>query len=306
MRKQQKPFFENLFGEATPAKRAGLAFSFSALLAPILALVITVILFLFNAKGYEGKDWYAYVNFLLPQLVFALVAFAGLSYTKTPLKEFATSQKCKPKYFLIALFLQIGLLCLSQLNTWFLEILGEIGYQDAGISLPSMDGFGFFGVLFVVGVLPAIFEEIFFRGILIEGLRCFKNVWAVLVCGALFALYHQNPAQTLYQFCCGACFALIAIRSGSILPTVFSHFLNNAFILIVTKCGITAFSKTALWIIMPISAVCLLGTLGYLIFADKQLEKTTDVSQQKVFFRYALIGIAVCALSWLMVLLAGI
>ena len=134
MKKQKNVFFEKLFGDSTPAKRAGIAFSVSALLAPIFALMITVVLLLFGAKAYEGKDWYAYINFLLPQLVFAFIAFLCLSQSKRPVKDVVKSQRCPTKYFLIALLLQIGLLCLSQLNTCFLQLLGKIGYQDAGIA----------------------------------------------------------------------------------------------------------------------------------------------------------------------------
>lgn len=304
--KRKDSLLQNIFQGATDSKLAGASFSLSAILAPILALVVTVVLLLFGVKDYEGKDWYLYLNFLLPQLTFFIVLFACFSIKKASFKSCVYSQKCHPKYFLIALIMQFGLLSLSELNTWFLTLLGEIGYVDVGISLPSMDGFGFVGVLLVVGVLPALFEEIFFRGVLLSGLQAFKTVWAVLLCGALFSLYHQNPAQTIYQFCCGACFALVALRSGSVLPTILSHFANNAFILILTKYGISGFSTTTLWWLMPISAVCLLLSLAYLIFMDKSHKKERNKEEKKTFFRYAGIGIAVCALSWIMVLFSGI
>ena len=228
------------------------------------------------------------------------------------------SLKGSPKYILLGITMQIGLLCLSELNTLFLQLLGYFGYVSAEILLPSMEGVGFVGVLFVVGVLPAVFEEVLFRGILLGGLKSFRPVYAVLLCGGLFALFHQNPAQTLYQFCCGAAFALVALKAGSILPTMLAHFFNNALILILQKFGVNAFPVPAFWAIMITSVLCLVGTLVYLLAFDKKNKDNErvhskskdgkdleDKREKKRFFLTASVGIAVCALTWLGVLIAG-
>ncbi|MBQ8685085.1 MAG: CPBP family intramembrane metalloprotease [Clostridia bacterium] len=313
--KEPKPqdgaLFKRVLGAATPSKASGVAFSFAAVLPVLLSLVFLIVITatgLTEKTGYETSDWYLYVSYLLPQLSFALVAIWYLSYTKTPVKEAVRAQKCHPKYFLIALLLQIGLFSLSELNGLFLELLSRFGYTDGGILLPSMDGFGFIGVLLVVAVFPAVFEEIMFRGVLLNGLRSFKSVGAILLCGGLFSLYHQNPAQTLYQFCCGAAFAFVALRAGSILPTMLAHFINNATILILTRLGINGFSTPAFIAIVAVSAVCLVLSLGYLIFLDKKQkgEKNEDKGEQKRFFLCAAVGIAACALSWLLVLFTGL
>ena len=167
-----------------------------------------------------------------------------------------------------------------------------------------MDGLGFVGVLFTVAVLPAVFEEILFRGVLLDGLKSFGRWGAVLLCGALFSLYHQNPAQTLYQFCCGVAFALVAIRAGSVLPTVVSHFLNNACILLLTKYGVTEFASPTKWLVFSISAVCLVVALVWLLFGT-QKEERADAQEKKRFFVCASVGIAVCALTWFLTLLSG-
>ena len=308
--------FGGFFGEMTTAKASGLAFSLSAFLPAILSflfLFVIAALGFTKTEGYEHSDWYLYAAYTIPQLSFALVALVYLRTQNTPVKTALKKQKCKLKYFALALLLQIGLFSLSELNGLFLEFLKRFGYQDSGIELPSMDGVGFFGVLFVVAVLPAVFEEIFFRGVLLEGLKHFSTAKTVLLCGALFSLYHQNPAQTAYQFCCGAAFALVAIRSGSILPTVLAHFFNNALILILTKFSITQFPLPALVAILTVSAFCLVTSLAYLIFIDKNPTQSEDKSEpqielkseRKSFWRAASAGIALCALTWFFNLLGG-
>ncbi|MBR2340924.1 MAG: CPBP family intramembrane metalloprotease [Clostridia bacterium] len=297
-----------LFKELSPVQASGLSYSLSVIFS-ILSVFIFIIaigaLGLIN-EGYTEKDWYLYSSFLLPQLCFALLTFLYIKAKKTTVKEL--SRLPSPRYFLLAIVLQIGLLSLAELNTWFLELLKIVGYESEGPTIPSLDGFGFVGVLFVVALLPAIFEEIFFRGILLKGLKQFGELSAILLCGALFSLYHKNPAQTVYQFICGAAFAFVVIRSGSILPTVVSHFLNNAWIITMEK-----FHWTLDAIYLPfliVSILCLGLSVVYLFFFDKKdlKESVTNCAKKKDwkdFFLFASIGIAVCALTWLVNLFAG-
>ena len=298
-----------LLGEPTQASASGIAFSLAAVLPNVLSLIFLIAI---GSGDYTKTDWYLYVSYLLPQTAFAITIIWFLYYSKTPLKKAVQSQKCKLRYFILAFILQVGLLFLSELNALFLSFLGNLGYEDAGIRLPFMDGFGFVGVLLVVAVLPAVFEEIMFRGVLLNGLKSFGKVGSVLLCGALFALYHQNPAQTLYQFCCGAAFALIAVRSGSVLPTMLSHFFNNALILVLTKFGVESFSAPVFLSIMIASPICLIASLVWLFAFDKKKDGekeqavAIDKTEQKRFFVYASVGLAICVLTWLAVFISGL
>ena len=197
---------------------------------------------------------------------------------------------------------------LAQVNTLFLEFLGRFGYKSPEIRLPSLNGAGLFGVLLTVAVLPAVFEELIFRGLLLKGLKNFGTVAAVLLCGALFSLYHQNPAQTIYQFLCGAAFALVAVKAGSILPTVLSHFLNNAFIIVMEKVSGGEIPRSVQIPLLAFSALCLAGSLAYLIFFDKKSAsaKGKEKADKKGFFLCAALGIVVCAVVWLSAFAAGL
>ena len=298
-----------LLGEPTQASASGIAFSLASVLPTLLSMLFLIAV---ANTDYLENEVGVYIAYLLPQLAFAVTAIWFLFYTKTPIKSVVKNQKCSPRYFVIALLLQVGLFFLSELNALFLSFLGNFGYEDVGISLPSMDGFGFVGVLLVIAVLPAIFEEIMFRGILLGGLKSFGKVGAIFLCGALFALYHQNPAQTLYQFCCGVAFALITVRSGSVLPTVLSHFFNNALILMLTKFGVESFMMPVMSLVLIASPICLIASLVWLFAFDKKKEGekeqavAIDKTERKRFFVYASAGVAICVLTWLFVFVSGL
>ena len=312
-KKANKGLLVSVFGEPTPAKASGIAFSLTAILPTGIAfLFLLAIRALGLAKeGYEQTDWYLYASYLITPLAFFLVAVCYFFWRKGTFLESAKRQKCNPKYYFVAILLQVGLFSLSELNTWFIEFLARFGYQPTAIHLPSLDGAGLFGVLIAVALLPAVFEEIVFRGILLDGLRSFGRVGAILLCGGLFALYHQSPMQTLYQFCCGIAFALVAVRAGSVLPTVLAHFLNNALIIILTKFGISSFSMPLWIVIISVSVVCLIASLAYLIFFDKQkepfsAETLAERKKERVrFFGYSAFGTVLFTITWLATLVMG-
>ncbi len=306
---QNKNVKQPLFGVRTRAKGAGIAFSLSAFLPSVVLIVALAVMGIFNLlkEGYTEKDWYIYISYLLPQISAVLIVTFYLKYTKTSVKTAACAQKCRLKYLLLAVALQFGLLSLSELNGLFISLLEKIGYTPDDVILPSVDGFGFVGVFVVVAVLAPITEEILFRGVILDGLQSgFSALVSVVLCGALFSLYHQNPVQTAYQFCCGLAYALLAVRAGSVLPTILAHFLNNAYILILHKCGVVAFSTAVVIPLAISSGLCLMATVIYLFIFDKKqpttgetMEKTVDKKERKRFFLFALLGIVLCAITWI-------
>lgn len=306
MKNLKKDKLNKMFADLNDTQASGVVYSVSTVLPVLFSFVFLLLLAITGLATDEfmKSDAYLYAGFLLPQIAFACIVGFFLKTGKTSAKALTGNPNWK--YFLVAIVLQIGLLSLSELNSWFLRALGGIGYEEQEILIPSMNGFGFFGVMLVVAVFPAFLEELVFRGLILNGLKASKEIVAVALCGALFALYHQKPEQTIYQFCCGTAFALVALRSGSVLPTIVAHFVNNAWILIMTK-----FQLTLDFIYTPFlvfSALCLVGSLAYLVFFDKKQkdEKQDGNTSLKDFLVFASVGIAVCGLTWLLSFVSGL
>jgi len=81
--------------------------------------------------------------------------------------------------------------------------------------------------LLLHAVFPAFFEEITHRGLCMSATRgsCHKRVWFTAL---LFALMHQNIMQTGYTFVCGLVMGYLVVYTGSIIPAMITHFINNA------------------------------------------------------------------------------
>jgi membrane protease YdiL (CAAX protease family) len=85
------------------------------------------------------------------------------------------------------------------------------------------------GILSIALAAP-ILEECLFRGA-IEGhlLRTWKRPWLAIVVSALvFGVIHMNPVQVVYGFLAGLVFGWLYYRTGSVLPGIVGHILNNA------------------------------------------------------------------------------
>ncbi len=298
--KNSEGFLSSLIGERTAAKTAGLTYTVAAL---AMFGVSFLFLFLPRAEG-ETPQWLLYLNFLAAPIAFSLTGVWYFSHTKNSVKAFAKEQLCHPKYYLIALMLAVGLFSLTELNGLFLKFLSLFGYESGELLLPDMKGIGFLGVLLTVAVLPALMEEFVFRGIFLRETKDFSLWTRAIVCGALFALYHQNPAQTAYQFVCGTAFSIVAIKSGSMLPTALAHFINNAVILCLYKLGITVFPPPVYAIILCVSGICLVGAFVYLLVFDRKQEEEKE-GRLRQLFACASIGIIMLALSWLATLSMG-
>lgn len=76
-------------------------------------------------------------------------------------------------------------------------------------------------------VLPAVTEELFFRGALQGLLRPCGSAAAIFGPALLFSLLHLDAIQGLTALVCGVFLGWLAERSGSILPGMLLHFVNN-------------------------------------------------------------------------------
>lgn len=82
-----------------------------------------------------------------------------------------------------------------------------------------------------LAILAPLLEEVLFRGA-IQGLlmRFFGRPWpAILISALLFGVFHLNPVQIVYATLLGIVLGWIYYRTGSLLPVIVGHILNNSY-----------------------------------------------------------------------------
>jgi uncharacterized protein len=89
---------------------------------------------------------------------------------------------------------------------------------------------GLIGNLFIVAVLPAIGEELLFRGMLQQLIKKMTgNIhWAIWITAALFSALHLQFFGFLPRMLLGALFGYLLEWTGTLWLPIIAHFINNA------------------------------------------------------------------------------
>ena len=77
-------------------------------------------------------------------------------------------------------------------------------------------------------IIPALVEEILFRGTVCRSLTVYGKGTAVVISALLFALMHTNIEQMLYTFVAGLFFGLLYVETKSVLAPILLHLVNNS------------------------------------------------------------------------------
>ena len=85
-------------------------------------------------------------------------------------------------------------------------------------------------VIFILShaVLAPVLEELLFRCVILERLRRYGDLFAVLASSLLFSLLHASFESYLPAFVSGVVLGLLAVYTGSMLCPLILHILNNA------------------------------------------------------------------------------
>lgn len=192
--------------------RVGLAVQIAV--AGILTIYVVQVLL----GGLVGGLAAAAIGYLAVTLELAVVARAS---------EISLGLRGAPTRFFIAALL-IGVAC------WYVDLRlvsaigppGDTKKLEAAVSHASL-----IGALVSVAVLPAIGEELLFRGVIARSLARHHAVLAIVASAIVFSAYHLDPVQIIGTFPLALALGTLAVRSGSTVPGMLAHFLNNAVVI---------------------------------------------------------------------------
>lgn len=84
--------------------------------------------------------------------------------------------------------------------------------------------------LFMIAVLPAIGEELIFRGIIQKHFANItkSQIWGILISALIFSAFHMQFKGFIPRFALGVMFGFMYTWSGSIWLPIIAHFVNNS------------------------------------------------------------------------------
>ncbi|MBK9127402.1 MAG: CPBP family intramembrane metalloprotease [Phycisphaerales bacterium] len=107
------------------------------------------------------------------------------------------------------------------------EMTAEFERVQAGLAaLPVV-----LAILYLA-VVPAVGEELLFRGYALGGLRSLGAVAAIGLTALAFGLHHHSIFRIVITAGLGVLFGLLVVRFGSVWPAVLAHFMHNGIALL--------------------------------------------------------------------------
>ncbi len=177
------------------------------------------------------------IAFSLPVQLLLLLVFPFLMYKfvlKKSVKDvfaFSGYRKCSFKVILLSVIIGLCVPFASMGFSIFWQLILIIfGYTPSGSTvLPeTFDPAYFLISVAVTAILPAICEEFTNRGGLLTVMRTTHSYKkTILLIGIAFGLFHQNITQIFYTAVLGALLAYLVLETGSIIPAMIVHFMNN-------------------------------------------------------------------------------
>ncbi len=207
--------------------------------------------------------WYQWVATIVNQgaFVLAVLAFGAIAH-KPLLQECKINRKLHWKQILIIpAIVLVGIMAFLPLAQGFVQLIYIITKKAPAVSMDI--GTQWWEVLItivLVSVLPAIGEEVLFRGGVARGLKRKNYLFAILMSGLMFSIFHGNAAQTVHQFFIGMVFAYLYFVTGSLIASMLAHLLNNLFAVLfelaLANVNITLSlgAEIAIWVV-----VCIIG-----------------------------------------------
>ena len=267
---------------------------FSAILFTLIASFVVKTMYGFNLQSFtdysnpnviEGLKLFQLLSavglFIVPPFVY------GIIVTRKPLNTLSLNKGSLPINWLIVLLLMI---VSAPFMSWLVEINNQLILPDFLAPLEvwmkqseqsaeqitklflTFNGLSsFFYVMLIIAIVPAVGEELLFRGVLQKIFeKSFKNYHvAIWVTAILFSALHMQFYGFLPRLLLGAIFGYVFYWSGSLWLPILGHFINNGSVVILSyfypemmnNTEITFFEGDINWVATIISGTLLIGLM---------------------------------------------
>lgn len=210
-------------------------FLLSEILAYIFAMIFYSIIYgssspRMNADGYivttPSVIIYGSFSVTLSLIVLTLIYSA---YTHRKFTDLFNTEKLSAEKLLLTVFIALGMAQVCYLIDFFLSsVLYSAGYEYNPMVADPDTAAGWVLEVIATVITAPIFEELFYRGVIMRNAARVNKKFAVFLSAAIFGLAHGNPYQFVLGFLVGIVFGYADIKMNSIIPSILAHMAVNA------------------------------------------------------------------------------
>ncbi len=225
-------WLRRLFHEPAATPTAGAAI--------LCGVVILLIRFFAGLTCAMPTTWNGFVLVTVLTMIF-LVAGPAILFAKALTSQAAnTLLIAKPKSWQSIPAAILLAVCLHPLALALMTVIRRLYPIDTAALEPFLKVFesspNIWYLLGLMALLPAVCEELAFRGFILSGLRHTGSKWrAILISSVFFGMTHGILQQSIVASIFGLVLGYIAIQTNSIFPCMAFHAAHNALGLVATQ-----------------------------------------------------------------------
>lgn len=213
-------------------------------------------------------DWYVWAVTAISLVIIGFPIYYLL------MKRVPDSPKGPVVKLKLSSFIKIFFICVASMyiTNFFSTILTYLiaiikGEELVNPAAQAILNGNFFITLVYAAVVAPIIEEMIFRKILLDKVRRFGDIPAILITGIAFGLFHLNLSQFFYATVLGFIFAYVTIRTNTIVYSIILHmminFLSTMITPLVTNLNIFAILGIVAWEFVAIAAGIVFFVLSF-------------------------------------------
>ncbi len=176
-------------------------------------------------------DWYLWALTAFSMIGIGLPVFYLLT-RHLPEPKKGEVIKLKPLQFISIFIISTAVMYITNFFSVFLTFMIALlkggNYLDLNPLMDMMIDSNMILRILYASIAAPIVEEIIFRKLLLNKLRSYGDIPAILISSIAFGLFHMNVAQMFYATALGIIFAYVAVRTNTIRYNILLHILINS------------------------------------------------------------------------------
>ncbi|MCH5348926.1 MAG: CPBP family intramembrane metalloprotease [Oscillospiraceae bacterium] len=175
------------------------------------------------------------IAYLIANLSAAAIGKAAVKAFKA--KDLFGKSKLSAKWIAVGILGALGIQAASMfLQTIMINLTGLMGIRRETASIVGMSDNILLNVMILLYfvIIAPVTEEILMRGMIMNSLAPVNRKFALFASALLFGIMHGNFNQMFNGFLLGLIFGYIAMKSGSIIPSIIAHMTVNANVMFCT------------------------------------------------------------------------
>ena len=257
-------------------------FSVASVSAPILTVLLLVLV---SASGRiinssSGSNDLFLVISIVNIIIFIIPAAIYYMLSGRKLHSQIFLSPIRMKYILFFIFTALMFFCGSLLFKYFYyEVFGTPISASEYISEESLENADKLPVIISLCIVPAICEEIFFRGVILSEYLHYGTFNAIIISSMAFSMIHFSFTEFIPFFFSGVILGFLTVICRSVFPAMILHALNNyinifgssSFLRIIASQSGSFFVLFILTVLFVLSLIIVLSRLEhvYNIYSEK-------------------------------------